>query len=332
MPVILVLYGHSLGIALHSLSGGYRAGMALAWFLEACYLAIIVFVIALPASGSARWYRWVAPAVAALFTLGLAVDSRLYEALAFHLNGLIIRVAFQPGALAQIGIPTREFTRFAALALGLAGLDILAGAWFIRRFQGHRFRWWYVALMILLPVSERLFTATLQFTGGRVVLADSDVLPLQIPFRMYQFLSKITGKPYGGEEVLAVNASRSAAPVLPPDSIRFNRRPDILLILIESLRSDFLNDSTMPKLWSRAASGARMTHHYASASSTHYALFSVVFGLNASRLEQVVGTGTAPLLFSALKDHGYRMRLITASSVDWMGMKQTVFKDVADKL
>ncbi|HEY2806897.1 MAG TPA: sulfatase-like hydrolase/transferase, partial [Gemmatimonadales bacterium] len=28
----------------------------------------------------------------------------------------------------------------------------------------------------------------------------------------------------------------------------------------------------------------------------------------------------------------YRMRLITASSVDWMGMKQTVFKDVADKL
>src|SRR5204862_36327 len=130
-PVFLLLYRHSLGIALQSLSGGFRPGMELAWFLEACYLALLGFAIGLPFSASDRWYRWIAPAVLALLTLGLAVDSRLYEALAFHLNGLIIRVAFQPGALGQIGIPTREFTRFAALALGLAGLDIKLGAMFI---------------------------------------------------------------------------------------------------------------------------------------------------------------------------------------------------------
>ncbi len=306
--------------------------MAVAWLLEAAYLALLCFAVAFPFSRSARWYRWIAPAVLAFFSLVLAVDSKLYEALAFHLNGLIIRVAFQPGALAQIGIPTREFTRFAALTLGLAGFDILAGAWFIRHFEGPRWRWWYIAPLLMIPISERLFTATLQFTGGRVVLADSDVLPLQIPFRMYQLLSKITGKPYGGDEELATNAARNLPPALPPDSIHFTRRPDIVLMLLESERADFLNDSVMPRLWKRAQSGARMAHHIASASSTHYALFSVVFGLNASRLEQVVGTGRSPLLFGALKDAGYRMRLITASSVDWMGMTQTVFKDVADKL
>ncbi len=45
-----------------------------------------------------------------------------------------------------------------------------------------------------------------------------------------------------------------------------------------------------------------------------------------------MGTGQTPLLFGALRTHGYHLRLITASSVDWMGLKTTVFKDVANDL
>jgi membrane-anchored protein YejM (alkaline phosphatase superfamily) len=105
-----------------------------------------------------------------------------------------------------------------------------------------------------------------------------------------------------------------------------------VLVLIESLRSDFLSDSVMPRLWQRAQDGTRFTHHYASASSTHFTLFSVIYGRNAQQLETVVGAGTSPLLFGAFRANGYHMRFITSSSVDWMGLKQTVFKDVAGDL
>ncbi len=334
VPVILFLYKTSLVIAVGTLTGGYRAAMLVAWVLEACFLATLPFLAGLLFSRNARVYRWAAPALSALFAVILAVDSRLYEALAFHLNSLIIRVAFQPGALGQIGIPESEFAIFAAIVAALVVADIVAGTRFIGRFASPGWRWRYLAILALLPVADRLLVATLNFTGGRTVIAAGDVMPLQIRFTMSKLLSKLTGRPFGGtEDRLALAAGRTAPPpLLPADSVTFTRRPDVVLILIESLRSDFLSDSVMPRLWQRSRSGTRFTHHYASASSTHFTLFSIVYGENAQKLESVVGAGRPPLLFGAMRAHGYHTRLITASSVDWMGMKQTVFRDVSGDL
>lgn len=332
-PVILLLYRASMGIALAPLTSGYAAGMVLAWVLEACYLAIIAFAVGLLFSRNARVYRWAAPSVLALFLVALAVDSRLYEALAFHINALIVRVVFQPGALAQIGIPASQFAIFVATVVVLVALDIALGRWFMGRFAGRQWRWRYLFLLLLIPVSERLYLATMQFTGGRVLFAAGDVLPLQIPFRMHQFLGRLTGRPeVNPNEPLAVAGALTPTPSLPADSVLFTRRPDIVLVLVESLRSDFFSDSAMPRLWRRAARGARMDHHIASAASTHYSMFSIMYGRNAQKLESVVGTGRAPILFGSLRRAGYHMRIITASSVDWMGMKTTVFKDVANDL
>ena len=335
-PVILFLYFGSLLIALRPLPGGYRAAMIVAWSLEAFWLTILAFLVGLVFCRWPRVYRWAAPAILGLFLLCLLLDSRLYEALAFHLNGLIIRVAFQHDALSNIGIPASQFALFAAIALVLLATDVMIGASFIggAGAGAKPWRWRYVLLLLLVPLTEMLYRGVLQFAAGRVVFAAADVLPLQIPFRMHQFLEKLTGRSQlQGEEQVALSAvSHERSAVFSPDSIHVTRRPDIVLVLLESLRADFFNDSVMPRLWQRSATGARMMHHIASASSTHYALFSIAFGRNASRLEQVVGSGQSPLLFGALRRHGYAMRIITASSVDWMGLKQTVFKDVAGDL
>jgi hypothetical protein len=331
-PIILLLYRTSFGIALGPLTGRYRLGMLAAWTLEAGFLCLVAFVIALPFSVSRRWYRWAAPAVTSAFILVLALDSALYEALAFHINALIVRVAFQPATLGQIGIPVGEFERYVAGLALFVTADIALGALFIPRFA-RRWRWSLLGLLLLLPVTDRLMVATMNFTGGRVVLAAGDVLPLQVPFRMNRFLGRLTGRSHDRiEEPLALAGARIAVQPLPPDSVNFTRRPDVVLVLIESLRADFLTPAVMPRLWQRAQSGARFEHHYASASSTHYALFSVFYAANAQKLESVVGGGASPLLFGAMRANGYQMRLITASSVDWMGLTKTVFRDAAEDL
>jgi hypothetical protein len=88
----------------------------------------------------------------------------------------------------------------------------------------------------------------------------------------------------------------------------------------------------MPRLVRRAEQGSVFARHYASASSTHYSLFSLFFGLQSQKLDAIIGSGRPPLLFGALKANGYRSRLLAASSVDWMGMKATVFGDVEGEL
>ena len=46
----------------------------------------------------------------------------------------------------------------------------------------------------------------------------------------------------------------------------------------------------------------------------------------------MLGSGRPPILFGALKQHGYQMHLVSASSVDWMGLKDGVFGEVKDEL
>lgn len=334
-PAILFLYRSSLLRALEALPGPLRAAMVGAWLVEACFLAALAWLIALPLSLRPRVYRWAAPAVLGLWTCALAVDAQLYDAVGLHVNGLFVRILFQPNALEEIGVPTDRIAFF----LGGAAIWLIADTWagsrFLARFASPRRVWTWATSLVLLLGLEKVAVGALTYYGGSAVFAASGVLLLQPPLRLTHVLTRLTGRrdDPSGEPLSASLLPTTPAPGgLAPYAVHFTRRPDVVLVLVESLRSDFLTAETMPRLWARATHGARFTRHYASASSTHYALFSLFFGLNGHQLETVLGGGARPLLLEAFRANDYRMRLITASSVDWMGMTRTVFADVKDDL
>ena len=67
--------------------------------------------------------------------------------------------------------------------------------------------------------------------------------------------------------------------------------------------------------------------------STNYTLFTLMYGLQAQKLEATVGAGRRPILFPALAANGYQLKVLAASCVDWMDLKDTVFGGVpADDL
>src|SRR5690606_24187259 len=78
--------------------------------------------------------------------------------------------------------------------------------------------------------------------------------------------------------------------------------------------------------------GRIFPRHYSGASSTHFSLFSLFYGLDCQRRDATIGAGHSPLLFPSLKANGYDLSVIAASSVDWMGLRETVFRDIRDDL
>ncbi|MBI1723276.1 MAG: sulfatase-like hydrolase/transferase [Gemmatimonadetes bacterium] len=335
VPVFLALYVSSITRALSGVPGAYKLGLALAYLIEAAFLAWLAWLIALPFSLRGRLYRFAAPAATSLFTAALVIDSRLYEAVEFHVNGFFFRVLVQPGALRELGIDTWQVAVLGAVALGWLAAELWGGSRFLDRFASGRRTIGWAALLLALALVERVSVATMSFFGGPAMFAAGQVLPLIPPLRMNSTLSRLTGRPRMADPFGGKGASLSLVRVpegVAPDSVRFARTPDIVFALLESVRSDFLDPGTMPRLLGRAGGGALFERHYATASSTHYSLFSLFFGLQSQKLEAVVGAGRSPLLFGALKANGYRMRLLAASSVDWMGLRRTVFGDVRDDL
>lgn len=327
----VVFFRLGLERALLGVPSSFHGSLWAGFLLQSLALGLAMWLLTVPLLLLGRGYAWAAPAFVALGTLALFLDSLLFEALGFHFNGLILQVAFQQGAMAETGLVAREVWLLAGAGILLFAVDVALGRLFVRRFADPSKRSWTLAVAILgLWVVDRLGIATLSFYGGHGVLAAGTTLPLQPPVRMNNFLTAVTGhKPKGELRIRELPQAGAPAGGLQAQDVRFARKPDVIFFLVESLREDFFREDVMPSLWKRAHEEGRIfPRHYSGASSTHFSLFSIFYGLDCQRSDATIGAGQTPLLFPALKANGYHLDFIAASSVDWMYLRDTVFRDV----
>jgi hypothetical protein len=334
VPLLLALYAGPIASALSATPAPWRHWVIPTFLPQAALLALVFWLLGLPFSLHPRAYRWAAPAVVALCTAFVAVDSRVYGSLGYHLNGFVFRLLAQPHALREAGVPVSDLALAAGIVVAFVALDIWAGAAFLLRTGRLRFRraWTWALALALLATGERVYGAAMVYWGGPAFFAASTVLPLQPPVRIGGLMRRLFG-PQGADPLARGGTDASRIPVgIAPDAVRFTRRPDVIFLVAESLPSDHLDARTMPRLWQRGLAGARFPNHYAGASNTEYGIFSLVYGLQAQKLETIVGSGRQPLLFPALRANGYRMRVLASSCVDWMSLNETVFGGVQDEL
>ena len=332
LPLFLFLYSSSVAIAVRATPSPYRAALWPTFVPQAALLCAILFVVALPLSRWTRAYRWGAPSVAALGSIILAIDSRVYAAVGFHLNGFFFRILFQPTALQETGIPLSDVAIFLGVGALFAVADVAAGAWFIRRFAAPRRAWRVLAAIVLLAGGERVYGAMLTHFAGPAIFAASTVLPLQPPLRMEKIARRIFGGKTGDPFARAGTAAVRLPSGVDPTTVKVARPQDVVFVVAESMPSTHFDAETMPRLWRRGTAGTVFPRHYAGSSATNYTLFSLLYGLNAHQLEASVGAGLRPVLFPALRANGYQLRVLAASCVDWMGLKETVFAGVGDDL
>jgi hypothetical protein len=335
VPVFLWLFAGPIAQSLRGVPEGFRAATWPSFPVQAATLALALWVLGLPFSPWPRAYRWVVPALTGLGTIVLAIDARTYAAVGFHINGFFLRVAMQPAALSETGIPLSDVLVFGAQGLGWLAAELAVGGWFLRRFAARRRTWTWALALLLLAAAERTYVASLTFFGGPGVFAAGQALPLQAPVRMSHLWERITGREALSSPLKGV-AGESALklpPGVPPAEIRFTRRPDVVFVLLESAREDYLRPEVMPRLLARAeAGGTIFERHYALSSSTYFTVFGLLFGLQAHKLDAVVGSGRRPELFPAFTHNGYASKFLAASSVDWMGLREQVFGDVQQSL
>ena len=329
VPLILLLYLPAMGAALDGIPPLTRAALITLYAIEAAVTAGVAWCLALPFVFLPRVFRRVAPLLTALLIVILVVDSRLYAALSFHMNALFFRAILQPHVIQEVGLTTTDVALVSGAFAAWTAFSLWAGGRFLDRVRGERpIRVWrWLLLLVVLEATDRVALASLNFFGGPAVFAAGQVLPLQVRFTMSRLLSKWTGRPMMRDPLeVAARSSRAHLPAgVAPSAVHLTSKPDIVLVLIESTRADFLDSLTMPNLWRRSHQGARFLREYSAATSTHYSVFSLFYALQPQKLEAVVGEGRPPLLFGVLKEHGYQARLVAASSVDWMGLRKTVF-------
>ena len=118
-------------------------------------------------------------------------------------------------------------------------------------------------------------------------------------------------------------APRPAQPPPPlPTSLPVDARPDILLVVVESLRHDALDPVTMPKVWAAAERGLRLESHYATSNASHYGLFALLYGRSPLPYFQTLDAHVPPTLPTWLRAWGWTTHHLTCSDTRWRRMDE----------
>ena len=271
---------------------------------------------------------WIQAAVWALFGLVLFADTRVFALFRYHFNGMVWNLFTTGGGGDAVQIPLSNWL----LAGGGCALACAALAWIFRASAG---RWARPARG--LRIAAACVLATVLLEKGLYARADLErerqVTVLARCFPLYQRLTieKLAARVFG----MNLEARPSVAlagdglflhyPLERPQPDPHGARPNVLLVVIDSLRADALRADVMPELTRFSRTARVFKNHLSGGNATRYGFFSLFYGLHGSYWMPVLEENAPPVLITTLSGLGYDLHAFSGPSLSSPEFRSTVF-------
>ena len=261
----------------------------------------------------ARWPLVIAVLFCAIIDGLLFIDHRLFLLVGLHLHSQAVREALLVAEFEQDSHFGRAglVLAVAAVAIALLALLALVSNRVTRRLGPRAARRLFAAIAAALVVA-----------GAMALVASPEIGAFEPSVPNIATLLPWHARAGGRSVHLPSRADAYPPPVAMP---ALRRKPDVLFIVIESLRADAFTESSMPELtgFARAHGCLRATRHYSSSHATELGMFSLLYGLDAYYYRPMA-SGTKPSFpLEVFRANGYRIAGASASMLHNWG--QTAF-------
>jgi membrane-anchored protein YejM (alkaline phosphatase superfamily) len=305
-------------------------------------VALALWLLLLPVAAAWRRLPRAVPLALGLawatLALALYADTRLYALFRYHANGMVWNVLTTPGAEDAVELGASDV---ALLAAGLAVL-VAGETWAARRLARaprgawRRVRWPAVALAALAIVGEKLGYAWADLRNDRQVLTLARLFPLYQRLTVRRLATRTLGltiEPRAEFDLaspgLLVDYPRARPSFAPlaPDA----RRPNVLMIVVDSLRRDVLTPELMPHLDAFAAErGRRFEDHLSGGNATRFGIFALIYGLHGTYWHALLADRRPPVLVTELQELGYEPRVLAAASMSFPEFRSTAWVTIPE--
>lgn len=344
--VCALLFSWLVGLGLGSLVGrawlenapllGFEAWI----FAHAALLASVAILALVPALLLAPWLlrarpvraeAWIQAGVWALFALALYADTRVFALFRYHFNGMVWNLFSTGGAGDAVQIPASNWV--------LAGAGALLAALLLRWLFARSAQLWSAGsrasrlvrlgawgVLALLVLEKGLF-ARADLRREREVTALARCFPLYQRFTIERLASRVFGMKLEARPrvALASEGLLLRYPLEPVVPAAGAARPNVLVVVIDSLRADALDERSMPNLW-RYSRGARIFREHASGgNATRFGIFSLLYGLHGAYWKPVLEENAPTLLVRTLQELAYDVHAFAGPSLSSPEFRSTVF-------
>lgn len=300
-------------------------------------LQIIITVLFLVTGFSPR-IALTATAVLLGITLSyLFIDGVIYRVYRFHIDAFWLQ--YLMGSFSGVGISANM------IWVGAAAIALIAGLqWFLLKAAKRvaaRHRWAVgvsVAALAAFIASQAIHVLAYERNDARIT-SMTQRLPFYYPITSHSDAVKYA-------HVLPVLSESRSLEEGDARSLRYplhdvhwqvpsgGRKPNILVVLLESWRFDAMNERVSPQMHRFSQRASVFSQHFSSGNSTPSGVFSVFYGLHPTYWTAVKANSPAidnPVLIDVLKENQYAFGIYADSHFDRHKIKDAMFRGIEVK-
>jgi len=185
-----------------------------------------------------------------------------------------------------------------------------------------------VASVIAIVLCDKGLYGYADLSGNGQMLRASGLFPFYQPVTFRSAAKRIGIEP---APALIASVSQRGALAYPRKPIEISpigAPPNVLWLVVESMRFDLLNNTTMPRLWAFAADNLRLTHHLSGGNRTRMGMFTMFYSLHGPYWSHVLERQRGPVFFDVLGRLGYDVEVFTSAKFSYPEFDRTIFVDV----
>ncbi|NIJ68481.1 sulfatase-like hydrolase/transferase [Xanthomonas sp. 60] len=264
----------------------------------------------------------------------LLVDAKVFALYRFHLNAMVLNMVFGGALQDQVSLSPGSWLQVVAVVLAVFAAQALL-AWACWRLLPAT--WARRAVLAawlpaaLLMIAGQLGSAYYDARGERAVISQWAYLPWAQPITAKRQMRALG---VAVHEQPALPDPRMSALAWPLEPLRCQspQRPNILMVVLESLRADALDATVMPNTWALARDSRVYTHHYSTGNATRFGLFGLLYGLPGGYWQPMLAEQRGSLLFDVMQQQGYAIHVYGSAPLYSPEFDRTAFAGIRDRI
>jgi len=311
--------------------GLFQALATLAHFAALTALLAVVpwFVLRF---GGARFAVAVATTTFATFLLVVFVNAKVYALYKFHLNAMVWFLITQGAAIQNLAFSPQMWGATAAIAAAIVAIEASLAVTLSRRGAARGILLWYGASIVSLGVATQCIHAYADATAQRALLMAVRTIPWAQPLTAKGLLARfgyVATK--SAEPDLELQSAGTFDYPLEPLQCSGARKPNIVTIVVDSLRYDMMTPAVMPHTAKWAQSTTRFANHYSTGNGTRFGIFGLLYGLPGAYWHVALAERRGPVLIDQLDALGYQFFVFGSAPLDSPEFHRNAFTRIWDR-
>ena len=306
-------------------------------FLSAVIFGILIFPLAFIISNNLL-YRLISILIATTAITFLIVDTQIFRLYQFHLNPLIWQFLQKPEQVEEIYSINLHYISIPITFVLEVFFSLILWKK-VRNIQAKQVGKPIALFLFASFVTSHLVFIWADATQYRPITHQRSLYPLSYPMTARTFLKK---QGWLNEDVIqkgelgAVGTNQQELNY-PLEKLTYSKMPmasadnNILIINIESLRSDMLNSHNMPSLQALAEQGINFKNHFSGANNNEQGVFSLLYGLPNSYWYEVTENHIPPVFMTKINEENRPIGLFSSIGFVHPKFLQSSFSHLKDK-